>query len=105
MPSCCATLVDLQDFPASPLASMCPTIQMHYFAVDELSGLQIKQQVGYFSNFGQPLEWTQLLEIFMRFDGIHRGVYDTRRNGIEANTLGRKFNRQGSCDGLQACLG
>jgi len=52
---------------------MGPTIQMHYFAVDELSGLQIKQQVGYFSNFGQPLEWTQLLEIFMRFDGIHRG--------------------------------
>jgi FixJ family two-component response regulator len=26
-------------------------------------------------------------------------------NGIEANTLGRKFNRQGSCSGLQACLG
>src|SRR6202795_2513740 len=40
----------------------------------------------------------------MRFDGIHRCVYNTGRNGIEANTLGRKFNRQGSCDGLQACL-
>jgi hypothetical protein len=31
---------------------MCPSIQMNYFAVDKLSGLQIKQQFGHFSNFG-----------------------------------------------------
>jgi hypothetical protein len=31
---------------------MCPTIQMDYFAVDKLSGLQIKQQVDHFSNLG-----------------------------------------------------
>jgi hypothetical protein len=37
---------------ALPLASMCPAIQMNYLAVDKLSRLQIKQQVGYFSNFG-----------------------------------------------------
>ena len=36
----------------SPLAGMCPAIQMNYFTVDKWSGLQIKQQVGYFSNFG-----------------------------------------------------
>jgi hypothetical protein len=42
--------VDLQDFLALPLASMCPTIQID-FAVDKLSRLQIKQQVGHFSNF------------------------------------------------------
>src|SRR6266478_5041227 len=29
----------------------------------------------------------------------------TRALGIEGDTLGRKFNRQSSCDGLQACLG
>jgi hypothetical protein len=27
-----------------PLASMCPTIQMNYFAVDKLSGLHIKRK-------------------------------------------------------------
>jgi hypothetical protein len=31
---------------------MCPSIQMDYFAVDKLSRIQIKQQVGHFSNFG-----------------------------------------------------
>ena len=35
-----------------PLASMCPSIQMDYFAVHKLSRFQIKQQVGHFSNFG-----------------------------------------------------
>src|SRR5216684_1356815 len=40
----------------------------------------------------------------MRFDGIHRGVYDTRRDRIEPDTVARQFNRQSSCDGLQACL-
>src|SRR5271155_1104757 len=105
MPSWCATLVDLQDFLALPLASMCPSIQMNYLAVDKVSGFQIEQQVCNFLNFGQSLQWTQLPKKFMRFNGIHRCVYSTRRNGIEANTLDCKFNRQGSCDGFQACLG
>ena len=47
----CVIVVNIARDP-SPLACMGPTIQMHYFAVDKLSGLQIKQQVGYFSNFG-----------------------------------------------------
>jgi len=58
---------------------MRSTIQMDYFAVDKLSGLQIKQQAGHFSNFGWPLQWTQLPKKFMRFDGIHRCVYNTGR--------------------------
>src|SRR5260370_14176828 len=105
MPSCCATLVDPQDFLASPLAGMCSYVQMNGLAVDKVSGFQIEQQICNFSNLGQSLQWTQLPKKFMRFDGIHRCVYNTGRNGIEANTLDRKFNRQGSCDGLQACLG
>lgn len=84
---------------------MCPTIQMNYLAVHKVSGLQIEQQFGYFSNFSKPLQWTQLLEKFVRFYGIHRCVYATRRDRIEPDTLGRKFNRQGPRDGLQACLG
>ena len=36
---------------------MCPTIQMNYLAVHKVSGLQIEQQFGYFSNFSKPLQW------------------------------------------------
>ena len=32
--------------------SVFPSVQMDKFAVDKLSRLQIKQQVGHFSNFG-----------------------------------------------------
>jgi hypothetical protein len=47
----CVTVFKIARDP-SPLAGMSPTIQMNYFAVDKFSGLQIKQQVGHFSNFG-----------------------------------------------------
>ena len=40
--SCCATLVDLQDFLALPLASMCSSVKMNYFAVYERSRFQEK---------------------------------------------------------------
>ncbi len=47
----CVTVFNIARDP-SPLAGMRSTIQMDYFAVDKLSGLQIKQQAGHFSNFG-----------------------------------------------------
>jgi hypothetical protein len=68
---------------------MCSSVQMNYLAVDKVSGFQIEQQMCNFSNLGQSLQWTQLPKKFMRFDGIHRCVYNTGRNGIEANTLDR----------------
>src|SRR5882672_6583135 len=44
----CVTVFNIARDP-SPLAGMRSTIQMDYFAVDKLSGLQIKQQAGHFS--------------------------------------------------------
>ena len=41
----------LSSFDIHHLPSMCPSIQMNYFAIDKFSELQINQQVSYFSNF------------------------------------------------------
>src|SRR5260370_37058382 len=41
----------------------------------------------------------------MRIDGIHRCVYNTGRDGIEANTLIRKLDCERPSDRLQSTLG
>ena len=87
-----------------PPSRVCAAVNVEYFSCDELSLHQEQSSIYDFLNCGQPPNWVQALQRLMVFGLVHRRVYDTRRNGVHADSLSCVLNRQPSGSRVQPTL-